>query len=376
MASAVCDGYVKGILSPQPHAASQIDAMARALDWIGRNLGKHGKLGLYLRDAQPDWLTMAENQKQYDKILRHILICLKVSVSLLLAFAIGPAVVYVYAIARGQAISSLFDTVTLPDIGRTLMFASGAVGGIGVGSGIGDTIGDARRITLADRARSIDARDGLLRFGPAVTGLLSVLLALLVNGTRPGLIAPLAEGACVGMAMKGLLSLGGGSAVEPESQLRPDIEVRTAAAFAGQIIAMCMLVGFVGGALLLGLVIGVPIAQSVGSGVGIDLGLHAGLIGAGIGALTIGAVIGVDRALLHGGADALQHHVLEHEFAKANEVAPSLLENLNVATRTGLMCREGTGYTFVVRSRVLRDYFAEHYRRTHDESLGSIGTST
>lgn len=371
---------------PQEHAPTreEVGGMERGLSWVGHALRlqkarMHGAEIFFLKNLQRESLSSNDAVRRYEDGLRRVRFGIRFTIGPLLGLAAGIILALIYAAGGGDVFKSYTPTpLTYPGwMPWTFFPVTGLIGGVGVGYGIEDTIDSQRDIELPERPRGsrLSETQSLLIAVPGVV-LASLAIGLLVGGLW-GTIVGLVSGATVAIivgAVAGALIWAGRDADNP------NVQVLYAAKVTLRTLGLNTLAGLVVGEVVVGLPL--FLALSLGSSnirKAPAAGFHAVLvdaaIGAGLGA-GIGAIIGLSIALGRGGAAWLQHMMLRLELKRSGAIPYSIVRFLNTATVHHLLRREGSGYCFIVRSEMLRDYFADEYARYNGHRPASSSSAT
>ena len=191
----------------------------------------------------------------------------------------------------------------------------------------------------------------------AIFGAVAVAAASLIGGQELGTVGVLLVGTGVGALTAILLRLTSGLANENTQFQRPNDGFFSATHSALLVVTMFVAVGLASGAFMVLTIFSfsidtvVPLAQMWPV-------FFASALAVALSLLILG---GVNVALGVGGAGVLQHIALRRALERSGVVPKQFVKFLNSARVAGALYREGGGYTFIVRSRLLRDLLAEHF---------------
>ncbi|MGH7487592.1 MAG: hypothetical protein ACREMY_18615, partial [bacterium] len=95
------------------------------------------------------------------------------------------------------------------------------------------------------------------------------------------------------------------------------------------------------------------------------------LVGAVVVALVV-AIIGLGTAFINGGSSVLRHRMLRRALQQSQFVPRKFVPFLNQLREERLLRRDGDGYSFPVRSAILRDAFAAEYVKQYAEGQKNL----
>jgi hypothetical protein len=355
---AVSRGYVRGLLGSGSNGSP--GQAEKTLAWLGYQLRRRQKLVFHLEELQRDWLPSPFDIYRYRRSVRRMKALITLVAGLIFGAVVAWTVSMVFAIGNGQAVKALLGTGAGIGIAPASMLIAGTVGGIGVGLGIAKTIRSGAEIKLLHHVYPTWGMQRRLVNLAAVIGVLAAIDSALIGG--PGLVPVGALIIGLGAALgAGLLIAWCGRLPMEHSPFSPPNK-----GFPNSIKSalVTLLVFTVAGLLIGGLIVTTLLQPMIGMNRASHFVLSTIAIGAVVVALSLLAFVGLNVAFRNGGASVLQHILLRRALRQSQIVPPKLVQYLDALRARGLLRREGDGYSFILRSPILRDYFAAEYETT------------
>jgi hypothetical protein len=379
------DGYVSTLLRRRPDgeraSGDEVQQTEKTLSWLANEMKQKEKdqLTFYTSDLQSNSLPTPKAKQRYGATVGWIRLILRIAVGVALGGALAFMITKAYALGGGAKVfGGALDTIP-GVIGRAVF---GIIGGLGVGLGIAEVLDAARKPGSGENDANADetARASLWQRllnwvmhsqrgirQTLVVAILTAILAAVIAGfagrfgaTLPeklitALVIGIGVGLCVGIVIgpAGIYSNGRRSA-------HRNIHLSYLLLQAIRTILFYALLGIFGAGLLVGLLFFLVALQSLPPDKALTAGLEEVIDAAIVGGVICG-IIGLNIALGNGGADFVQYLIIRQELRLAKIVSMSLPKFLEKAVRDRLLARDGGGYTFIVKSKMLRDYFARKF---------------
>ncbi len=366
----LCRNYLRWKI--ENHPGLQIELTEKALAWLGYQLKNHEKVVFYLEDLQHDWLPSLHAQRRYRFLVGSVKLFLKVTIGPLYGVFIAELVTIVFAMNNGIEVTRIFGSSPASNVGPLINLISGVIGGLGLGAGIGEALS-----TRGNNSLPLHMPPGRQNFAgilvvAAVLGILTALAAVVLGGLGVGIVGDIIIGGGVGIFLGVILWLMGGLPHARADFQRPNHGLRNAMVSAIGVIILFTLVGLTCGGLIV-LVLFTFMSGAAGISSNTDPVL---LIGASAVALTVLTLGGLNAALSAGGASAIQHVALERTLARSSVIPHHFGQFLALARTHAILYREGGGYSFSVRSKLLRDCFAEQYEQLYAADFESTASKS
>lgn len=361
----ICRQYVSGMLSAYSGNRSWSPKQAEeTMAWLGYRLKERQKRVFHLEEMQFSWLPSPLSEAVYDRQIIRLRVVFTIAATLLFGIAISHTVSLVYSLSDGTVIiggapgttAAVGSASTVGDISRIIF---GILGGFGVALGVGHKITMTKRIRLLKHIQpNADAHWRKVTI-VALLGICALLTAAFIGGPVIVPSGVLLIGLSASMALGLLIAWCGRLATERNHFPRPNRGLYNAIRSSLVIIVILAFIG---------LVIGSVIAMAalsllVGIGANLDLRFIAAMlvVCAGVFALTAAIFAGLSMGFSNGGGSVLRHFILRRALRKSRIVPRKFVPFLESLRGIGLLRREGDGYALVLRSAILRDYFAADY---------------
>lgn len=348
--------YISGLLNSASFPRAQAEV---TLAWLGYQLREREKLVFHLEELQHDWLPSPASKSHYDVQIDRVRRSFITVTTLLFGIILPSAIAGALIMDNGVAIKAIIGSnlgISMNLIWPLYMMV-GLLGGFGLASSIGHRINGSRTIELLKHLHPIADVHWRKLVSVTQVGIFALLAAAFIGGPLIGLSDTLLIGAGAGVATGLLIAWCGRLATERNHFPPPNRGLSNAIASS---LVILLIMGLLGGcatlavALFMILIVNLDVPHT----------LPIVLVGAVVVALIV-AIIGLGTVLINGGGSVLRHRMLRRALGTSRIVPQDFVRFLDDVRATGLLRREGDGYSFLARSTVLRDYFAEDYKAHH-----------
>jgi MFS family permease len=352
-------------ISGAPNAAPGSQAH-KTLTWLGNQLRDHQKLVFHLEEMQRDWLPSPASKDSFDVQIDRLRVFFITVTTLLFGIVFPPAVLWAIIHNNGAAIKQVLGSEPgLPIAFLIPLYVFfGLLGGFGLASSIGHRISDVEKIELLKHIHPIADAHRRKIIPVALVGIFILLTAVFIGGPAVVPSGAVLLGAGASLVIGLVIAWCGRLATErrhfppPNRGLSNAIKSSLVIMFIMALLGGCVTFA---GALLLILVVNLDVGHT----------LPVFLVGAVVVALVV-AIIGLGTAFINGGSSVLRHRMLLRALQQSQFVPRKLVPFLNQLRASGLLRREGDGYSFPVRSAILRNAFAAEYVKHYAEGQKNL----